>query len=265
MAHSRSFSRRSPVPIDHGSLGMTPLLSEADLQSICKKTDLNLRPQICESKFLHCLNTTVERTIREQLEERLDTRTLNQLKRHFDGYKELSRSLNNSEFPPLVPPQDWVKEVEVWFKLAKKGLRERASGGAPNNVLQKYFYPRALGLFHAAFGVTPDATVSWGGRSERGATFRFLRQTTNIVHDRIRERGFSNGIPDHLQAKVNWRAVSDDAIGKRIEAAMKLGFEGHSYSGRTRPDGGKVLRVTSYSQLAWVYQSDFFQIQLIKD
>jgi hypothetical protein len=134
----------------------------------------------------------------------------------------------------------------VSLKLA----RERRDGGASNNVLQSYFYPRALGLFHVAFGVIPEATVSPNGSGERGAAFRFILLTAETVHERIQERGFSAREPDYLQPKVNWKAVTEDAIGKRIEAAKKLVFERSSHSGREGLDGASVHFETTSEQFA---------------
>lgn len=259
------YSEEFQPPIDHGSLRAKPFIESSDLAQIVDQTGLQLVPDICEEKFLYCFNTLVDRTIREQLRERLVKKTRDQLEKHFEAYRDLSRSLLHSEFPPPVPPADWVKQVEEWLKLSEEGLKKRSSGGASSNVELSFFYPRALGLFNVAFGVTPEATVSWTGSRERGAAFRFLWQTGKIVHEKVRKRGFSTRIPDHLRSRVTWGGVTEDAIGKRIEAALKQGLEGHAYSGKTKPDGTQVLRVFSFSQPAWVYYSDFFRLQLLED
>jgi hypothetical protein len=249
-------------PIDHGTLGRTPILSNDDCDLIIECTGLELLPEVNGHKFEHLLNNIVDRTIRAQLEERLDRKTLGKLKVSFETYREISRALVHSEGSPPLPPFNWVKEVEKWIEDAVVSLDTRASGGAAKNVEQEFFCPRALGLFHAGFGVVPDGATSLNRSGEHGAAFRFIQTTSQIVRERIQDRGFSDRIPRYLQSRARWGVVTDGAIRKRISAALKLRLD--SKGGRETPasdsrtsDLNQVVR--QHTDFVWIINSELFR------
>lgn len=208
--------------IGHHGIGNAPLLDEEDLDAILKATGLELHPDVHRSKFLFHLNDIVARTILQQLTIRLDRTTLEKLKASINACRDISRGLVHSEFPPPLPPPEWLARVEAWIREAERGLAKRKCGGAPANIEKMDFLPEVLGLFHAGFRVEPGSTVSWEKTNRKGSAFRFLQSTRTRVRDRIAERGFSDTVPPEVAAKARWGRVEDTSLGKRIEGALRL-------------------------------------------
>ncbi len=235
-----------PEPISQATLGKHEILSSLDVLKIINVTGLNLLDDVDETQFHYWLNNTVEWTLRDQLGERLRRVNIKRLKDSLKKYNSLSQSLKHSEFPPIPLPSEWLREAESWPTNATELLEKRRAGGAPANVETTVFVPKALGLFHAGFGVLPDNVVSWNVTHERGAAFRFIYETSRLVKERVEERGFCKSIPKELVSRARFLPVTDDAVGKRINAALSLLGESVQWTDQAHyyPENGELVPIT---------------------
>ena len=213
-------TRDVPEEIDHNTLGRVPLLSHEDIEDAIGATGFQLLENVDRREFGRCLNNIVEHTIREQLTFRLTSKTVRKLRNSIETYRDISRSLVHGEFYPPPPPLEWMEQVEAWITKAEEGMVERSLGGAPSNLEQQSFMPKALGLMHAGFGVEPDASTSRHAQDGTGAAFRFIMATYSLVSEAIAERGFSKKVHPDLVAKARWLLPADDALVKRLQSAL---------------------------------------------
>jgi len=240
-------AQAGPEPISQATLGRHEILSSVDVLKIINVTGLNLLDDVDEIKFHYWLNNTVEWTLRDQLSERLRRIDIKKLKDSLKKYSSLSQSLKHSELPPIPLPSEWLREAERWLTNATELLDKRKAGGAPANVETTVFVPKALGLFHAGFGVIPDNVVSWNVTHERGAAFRFIYETSRLVKERVEERGFCKSIPKELVSRARFLPVTDDAVGKRINAALALLGESEQWTNQAQfyPKSVELVPITT--------------------
>jgi hypothetical protein len=256
---------QSPKAIDLRNLGEVPLLNDGDLEEIRKETGLELLEHVDRSKFLWWLNNTIERNIRERLAKRLTRQELETLKSNISKYRDVSRSLLDSEFPPPLLPPPWLDSVERWIAAAEAALNGRSAGGASQNSDIGYFLPRLLGLFHAGFGVEPKVSTSWNRENPNGGAFRFAQSVLCVAGRKINERGFSHSVPSEVQARARLGPVSDDTMKKRMKVALQRFALASTYSNQGRYYfETQRLVPSSYSQcdLAWKLYSLEFRRQI---
>lgn len=218
--------------ISEQSLGSHPMVGFAELQEILRRTGVELTEAICQRKFLHILNTEIDRTIREQLEERLDPRKVEMARSSYRRFMQLTRKLEVSEFPPPEVSRLWEKNYEDWLQNVTRFLERRSTGGPREMVLAAYFYPRAMGLLFAGTGIVPTDKVSWDVDAADyvdGAAARFLFQVTTRVRKCIEMRGLDGNLHDLSAVKVIWDDPKDEAFSARLEKALKqeCEFEEH--------------------------------------
>ncbi|WP_170438379.1 hypothetical protein [Ruegeria arenilitoris] len=250
------------ITLSQESIGWQRLLTFVDVKNIIVKTELPLLDEVAEKSFQHWLNDCVEWTIREQLTARLDWGQVKKVSDVLAIYREFSSSFLYTEDPPPPLPRAWAVEAEKWVADARRTLDLRSAGGGRLNAEKWVFYPRAIGLFHAAFGVEPDAVVSKKSKGSRGAVFRFLSATTEIVNARIEERSFSVSVPDDLKALALWHPIPDDRFRKRLKAVLEMKMslgpeqgcvEYHPITGKMNP------QVTGFEGPAWRIFSEEFR------
>jgi hypothetical protein len=208
--------------IGHHAVGNAPLLKPDDLDFIVEATGAQLIADIERTAFLVLLNEIVAQTIHQQLTRRFDRKAFDQLMSSFEAYRDVSRELIHSEFPPPQLPPKWIREFEGWAREAETGLAARKRGGAPHQHETVIFLPRAAGLFHAGFSLEPVAMVSWDKGNEKGAAFRFVHAVRSCVRERIDQLGFTSTVDKRLRAKARWGRVTDDALAKRLSAALVI-------------------------------------------
>jgi len=219
-------------PISERSLGRYPMVGFAELQKILSKTGVNLSNTVCQRKFLHILNTEIDRTLREQLEERLGPRKVEMVRSSYRKFMNLTRKLEMSEFPPPEVSRLWEKNFEAWLQEVPKILEKRSSGGPRENVLSAYFYPRAAGLLFAGTGLVPTDKVLWDAEDDGyvdGAAARFLFQITIRVRECIEMRGVDSRFHDLSSVKVIWDDPENEAFSARLKKALsqETDFEEH--------------------------------------
>lgn len=250
------------ITLSQESIGWQRLLTFVDVKNIIVKTELPLLDEVAEKSFHHWLNDCVEWTIREQLTARLDWDQVKKVSDVLAIYRGFSSSFLYNEDPPPPLPRAWAVEAEKWVADAQCVLKHRSSGGARPNAEKWVFYPRAIGLFHAAFGVEPDAVVSRKSKGSRGAVFRFLNATTETVNERIEERSFSVSVPGDLRAMALWHPVQDGTFRKRLKAVLEMKMslgpepgcvEYHPITGKMDP------QVAGFEGPAWRIFSEEFR------
>ena len=219
-------------PISERSLGRYPMVGFVELQKILSKTGVNLSNAVCQRKFLHILNTEIDRTLREQLEERLDPKKVEMVRSSYRKFMNLTRKLEMSEFPPPEVSRLWEKNYEDWLQGVSRFLERRSPGGAREMVLSTYFYPRAIGLLFAGTDIVPTAKVIWEVKNANyadAAAARFLFQVTTRVGKCIEMRGVDSILHDLSSVKVIWDDPKDEAFSARLEKALEYETEFEEY------------------------------------
>lgn len=249
-------------PVSQESIGRQKLLTVDDVEYIIGKTGLPLLDDVAEENFSYWLNNSVDWTIREQLTARLNQEQVDTVSEILVAHRELSNRFLYSEYPPPGLPRAWAEEAKKWVADAQSIVDRRIEGGAPPNAEKWVFYPRAIGLFHAAFGADPDAVVSRNGNGRRGAVFRFLSAIRDTTNKRISERSMSSAVPRDLEALAQWHPVEDEAFRKRLKDAVKVrmrlgpvrgNVEYFPVSGRMQP------HVAEFEGPAWKIFSEEFK------
>ncbi|WP_282169074.1 hypothetical protein [Ruegeria atlantica] len=254
-----------PEPIDHYTLGRCPILVLDDVYEILEESGLSLNPNVDTTAFAYWLENAVEWTLREQLERRLSKKTVSSVKKSIQTYKDVARAFHHDEFPPPLPPVDWLAEVEGWVEAAEKGLIERQSQGAPREIETIEFLPSAIGLLVAGLGIEVEREASWMKDVGKPAVFRFLKATRKRVVTSVGQRGFSNRVHPILAKKARWVPISDDNLRKRINVALGYRMESEMWTGYATLDaetGEAVPETIKKSDFAWRLQGDFFREML---
>ncbi|WP_170578433.1 hypothetical protein [Ruegeria arenilitoris] len=262
MADHWKQTENMPGPIDYFSMGGYPILDKNDVNNILKESATSLSSNVDAVEFGHVLNNMVEWTLRYQLERRLSKEMVRRVKESVTTYAELAQFHSHDEFPPPPFPSDWLRGVEHWIEEAEKGLSKRRSGGAPQNVEQRDFLPKAIGLFAAGVGVKEEDEAHWMEQEGKPAVFRFIKSANAAVRKRVLQRGFSDRIDPEQAAKARWNPVSDDTLRKRINGALeyRLNMEYWTHEAKLDPDTGKAEPVIiKKSGLAWRLHGDFFR------
>ncbi|NOD92516.1 hypothetical protein GS636_06935 [Ruegeria sp. HKCCD4884] len=249
-------------PIDQYTLGGSPILNQDDVDEILEESGAWLDPAVNASVFAYWLNNAVEWTLRAQLERRLSKETVSRLNKSIQTYTEVARAFHHDEFPPPLPPVDWLAEVEGWVEAAEKGLIERQSQGAPREIETIEFLPSAIGLFVVGHGIGVEREASWMKDVGKPAVFRFLKATRKRVVTSVGQRGFSNRVHPKLAKKARWVPISDDNLRKRINVALGYRMESEMWTGYATLDaetGEAVPETVRKSDFAWRIQGDFFR------
>jgi len=92
------------------------------------------------------------------------------------AFKELVQSMMKAEYysdtPPATPP-DWIGEMFEWDN---NGISRTRKVGAKPRELDELLYPRLLGFYELAYGVSPAHTLG-------GPTERFLMSFTSAMFE----------------------------------------------------------------------------------
>lgn len=87
--------------------------------------------------------------------------------------------------PPLPSPK-WIERVEAW-KEKEEARKAHSRGEGPNEWLDAWFYPKALGLFRLAFNVEPKATPGGPAYLFVAAMFEGMTKAPTTMLRKIRQ------------------------------------------------------------------------------
>ena len=228
MSKFQESTERHYEPISKWTLGTDPLILQEDLEEILLKLKIELLETTCARKFLHCLNTEVERTLREQFEVRLDPKKVKMLRNRYKSFMSLTRELEQSEFPPPPVSKQWEKNFEEWLEALPQFFERRKKGGPRELVLSSYFYPRAVALLVAGTGIVPTDQVLWEFKdsdAKDGTVARFIFHVTRKVREGIELRGIDCHEHNLSLVKVVWDDPKDDTFKARLSKSLNQEIE----------------------------------------
>ena len=136
------------------------------------------------------------------------------VQRSFDGLlRAIGELQEKDDFPPPVPPADWVQALENWRVLQSKMERTRPAG-RPRDNWEHAAYAQLIGIYEYAFGRPASAN------NIEGPTARFLLQCLKEVGGLLRAAKFSNQ-EDADRVLARWSIPKPDALRKKIIAAQR--------------------------------------------
>ncbi|MDW4499142.1 hypothetical protein R5H30_14190 [Sulfitobacter sp. D35] len=106
-------------------------------------------------------------------------RELERLKRAFETYQDLADQLPAFALFPPKPPAEWRAAVTLWIKNTDAELRSM-KGQTRSNALAE-FYPRAIGLFAAAFAA--EITVWHDAKDKSAPIVKFAEAVIIVARD----------------------------------------------------------------------------------
>ena len=202
--------------------GMKVYLDEAAVHRVVAATGLFLKPNVDFTAFSSQLNDTVRMTMLRMLPLPISNKKLEELKLAFDKYEYLSKELRDSKYFPPLTPRKWHIEAVKWFSEMEELYKVMSKGGRKKNFIIRYFYPRAIALYHAGFGVTPVSTTSENVTLSDGPTARFLNAIFAEVENSIGKFGFDKIYTEDEVARLATFKTTAAALRKNIHKAMQL-------------------------------------------
>jgi hypothetical protein len=104
-----------------------------------------------------------EDTFRANATSRLSSAVRGRLRtavKSIETYVELARKFRHTDFPPPLPPPDWVRHVRIWQASIDDAHPEGNKGGSPPAEWIATFYPRALAMYRVVFEVEPTGSIN---------------------------------------------------------------------------------------------------------
>lgn len=204
------------------SAGMKRYVDDEATARILEATELLLKSNVNFASFSSQLNDIVRFTMLRTLSLPYSKKEFCKLEKAFLAYEELSKKRQTSDFFPPLTPRDWHLKATKWFAEMNALYNARRTGGAPKNLLYQYFYPRAIGLYYAGFGVQPTSTTNEKETLSNGPTARFLNATFEEVENSIDSFEFDNAYTADQAAKLGRFKTTPSALRKNIHAAMSM-------------------------------------------
>lgn len=172
-----------------------------------------------------------------------DTRSarkeIDRLERAFQSYQRLAEKLPSHGLFPPKPPADWRAAVTLWILNTKADLNSMKIQGRTNDLSP--FYPRAIGLFNAAF--QSEITIWHDGGDNSSPLVKFAEAVINSAREAIDLDALAGQARVESKELLNpWRTPTRDAIrvglqnGREkmpVEGAGPLGADG--YEGPRQP------------------------------
>ena len=228
---------------------------------IVSATGHPLRPQVCLESFAFWLNHIVTFLMFKRLSLPIDKSKFLKIEEAFNTYERLSKDLQTAEYFPPLTPRDWHVNTAKWFADMNELYEKRSKGGPRRNYIVEYFYPRALGLFRAGFGIKPVSTTREKDTLTDGVTARFLNAIFNEVEKSIDSFGFDDIYTKDEIPRLRKFRTTPSALRKNINKAMKVLAPLHELQSRTmaaeKADGAR-------RRPNWEIQAEFFERYIIK-
>ncbi len=204
------------------SAGMNRYVDDEAVRRIVRATKLPLRPNVNFPSFSSQLNNTLRFTMVRMLFLPYSKAEFRKLEKAFLAYEKLSKELQTADpFPPLTP-REWHLKALKWFAELNTVYNTRGKGGPSKSLIVQYFYPRAIGLYYAGFGVKPVSTTNEKDTLLDGPTARFLNATFEEMENSIDSFGFDDAYTTDQVPKLRRFKTTPSALRKNIHKAMRM-------------------------------------------
>lgn len=228
--------------------GVQVLVDDATAERAIRAAGLRLRDGITPEQVRDALRDALADTLLPVLSPGYygHIRQLRNMRQLLERYAEEARELAHLDlFPPMLP-RKWYDGAVQFFSELEEDAAERAKGGRPRNYLQQRFFPRALGLFMAAFGAKPTPTARRETSSD-GPAARFLGSLVRDIGAAIKARGFADSVGRDASERLAWSLPRGAGMAEALRTAL---LRDHAVNGV--PSGQKAFEI-------WArYYSDHF-------
>lgn len=209
-------------PISLRRFGSAPILSKEDIDNILEQTGVQWPENLVRTKFDVIFNNIVKQTLVGQLADFPKEEDYLAARSAVLEFLNQARVMRSSRFPPPQLPRFWVQCLMFWVWDLDEAISDWSKPGAPTNSHTNRFYPKAIGLLHAAFGVVPDSSMSTAPSAKTGAAFRFIKATSKRVQEKMMKFGFDDDVPASARKGIGWTCPADGALGKRLKRALEV-------------------------------------------